>query len=142
MTPSPACLALIKQCEGLRLKAYRDSGSVLTIGYGHTRGVKAAQVITEAQADELLAADAQEAAEAVNRHALPCTQGQFDALTDFVFNLGEDRFANSTLLRMHQLGNFTGAAQQFGRWIYDNGRVLPGLVRRRALEAAMYLGEG
>jgi lysozyme len=142
MTPSPACLALIKQCEGLRLKAYRDSGGVLTIGFGHTRGVKAGQVITEAEADELLAADAQEAAEAVNRHALPCTQGQFDALTDFVFNLGEDRFANSTLLRMHQLGNFTGAAQQFGRWIYDNGRVLPGLVRRRALEAAMYLGEG
>jgi lysozyme len=142
MTPSPACLALIKQCEGLRLKAYRDSGGVLTIGFGHTRGVKAGQVITDAQADELLAGDAQEAAEAVNRHALPCMQGQFDALTDFVFNLGEDRFANSTLLRMHQLGNFTGAAQQFGRWIYDNGKVLPGLVRRRALEAAMYLGEG
>jgi lysozyme len=142
MTPSPACLALIKQCEGLRLKSYRDSGGVWTIGHGHTRGVKPGQVITEAEADDLLAADAQEAAEAVNRHALPCTQGQFDALTDFVFNLGEDRFANSTLLRMHQLGNFTGAAQQFGRWIYDNGKVLPGLVRRRALEAAMYLGEG
>jgi lysozyme len=141
VTPSPACLALIKQCEGLRLKAYRDSGSVLTIGYGHTRGVRPGQIITEGEADSLLARDADEAAEAVNRRALPCTQGQFDALTDFVFNLGEDRFANSTLLRMHQLGNFTGAAQQFGRWKYDNGRILPGLVRRRALEAAMYLGE-
>jgi lysozyme len=139
--PSAACFFLVRSSEGMRLKAYKDSGGVLSIGYGHTGpDVKAGQTITMQQAEHLLATDIAEAAEAVNRLALPCAQGQFDALTDFVFNLGETAFANSTLLRKHQLGNFTGAAQEFAKWVHAGGKVLPGLVKRRALEAAMYLG--
>jgi lysozyme len=91
------------------------------------------------RAEELLARDLGDAADVVCKYALPCTQGQFDALTDFVFNLGEARFASSTLLRKHQVGNYPGAALEFPRWVYAGGRVLPGLVKRRAAEAHLYL---
>jgi lysozyme len=96
-------------------------------------------VVTMKQAEELLACDIAYAAEAVNRHALPCTQGQFDALTDFVFNLGEEAFSRSTLLRKHQLGNYAGAALEFPKWVHCGKEVLPGLVKRRAAEMHLYL---
>jgi lysozyme len=103
--------------------------------------------VTMAQAETWLQRDVSEAADVVNKFALPCTQGQFDALTDFVFNLGEGAFCRSTLLKKHQLGNYTGAALEFPRWVFAGGRVAPGLVKRRAAEAHMYLsghhpGEG
>lgn len=142
MKPSGACFYLIRSSEGLRLKAYRDSGGVLTVGYGHTGpDVKPGMVVTMNQAEAFLQRDVAHAADVVNQHALPCTQGQFDAFVDFVFNLGEERFLRSTLLRKHQAGNYTGAAQEFARWVFGGGKVLPGLVKRRAAEAHLYLSE-
>jgi lysozyme len=67
------------------------------------------------------------------------SQGQLDALTSFVFNLGSGKLKASTLLRKHRAGNYTGAAAEFGRWIYGGGKPLPGLIKRRAAEAHMYL---
>lgn len=135
---SSAGLDIIKQAEGLELKAYRDTGGILTIGYGHTRGVKAGQVITEAIADQLLAEDVADAEATVRRLFPITTQNQFDALVSFTYNLGEGQVKESTLRRLHNEGDYAGARAQFARWRFDNGRELPGLVKRRAAEAALY----
>lgn len=139
MTPSPACLDLIRQYEGCKLKPYRCPAGVLTIGFGHTGNVCEGQAITQAQADALLQKDATAAGEAVTRLAGSCTQGQFDALTDFVFNLGSGALAGSTLLHKHKAGDFAGAAAEFGKWVHAGSTILPGLVKRRASEVHLYL---
>lgn len=142
MTPSSACLDLIRRSEGCQLTAYADSGGVMTIGYGHTGPeVHTGLTWTQAQADAALERDAQKAGDAVSRMARNCTQGQFDALTDFVFNLGDGALAGSTLLKLHNAGEYPEAAAQFGLWVHCKGKVLPGLVKRRAAEARLYLGE-
>lgn len=141
MTPSDACYALVRNAEGLRLEAYRDSGGVLTIGYGHTQGVSEGDICTPEQAQAWLEADMAWAAEAVNRNATPCTQGQFDALCDFTFNEGVGKLLGSTLLHKHKAGDYAGAAAEFGKWVYCDHVILPGLVKRRASEAHLYLGE-
>lgn len=134
-------IALIKEYEGLSLKAYRDTGGVWTIGVGHTRTAKAGMVITEAQADDLLREDLREAEDGVRKLFPATTQAQFDALTSFVFNLGEGQVQDSTLRRLHNEGQYEAAAAQFSRWVYDNGVKLTGLVRRRAAEAKLYRGQ-
>jgi lysozyme len=92
-----------------------------------------------AQAAGWLRADAQEAVDAVNRLVtVPLNQSQFDALVDFVFNLGAGAFSTSTLLRLLNGGDYAGAAGQFGRWNKDNGKVVAGLTRRRAAEAKLF----
>lgn len=132
-------LAIIKDAEGLELKAYRDTGGVLTIGYGHTGAdVREGQVITESRADELLKQDVATAEDAVRRLFPRTTQAQFDSLVSFTYNLGERQVSKSTLRRLHLEGDYAGARQQFGRWVFDNGVKLTGLVRRRAAEAALY----
>lgn len=131
---------LIKYFEGLRLKAYKDTGGVWTIGYGHTKGVKKGMVITEEEAEEFLRQDLLEAEKAVNR-LVPygLAQHQFDALVSLVFNIGTGAFKNSTLLRMMILGDILGASKQFGRWVYDNGERLKGLIERREAERKLFL---
>jgi lysozyme len=137
---SSAGLALTRSFEGLRLAAYQDSGGVWTIGYGHTgAGVHAGQRIAEAQAEALLRADLAVAIDCVRRAvAVPLTQAQFDALVDFCFNAGRGNFLGSSLLRCVNRGEFAAAAEQFGLWVHAGGRVIPGLVRRRAAEAALF----
>jgi len=137
---SAAGLELTKQFEGLELKAYQDSVGVWTIGYGHTGSdVKAGLMITEAQASVLLAADVAWAVTCVNKSVTSAiNQNQFDAMVDFVFNLGCAAFAQSTLLRMVSAGDFAGAAGQFGRWNKAGGKVLAGLTKRRTAEAALF----
>lgn len=140
MVPSVACENLIKASEGCVLHVYRDSGDVLTGGYGHTGpGLVFGEKVSPDQAESWLRQDMAIAAGAVNKLAGTCTQGQFDALTDFVFNLGPNALAGSTLLHKHKAGDFAGAAAEFGHWVHCHGIVLPGLVKRRAAEAAMYL---
>lgn len=140
MMPSPACETLVRQSEGCVLHVYKDSGGVLTGGFGHTGpGLVFGEHITPDQAESWLREDLAKAAGAVTQLAGKCTQGQFDALTDFVFNLGAQRLAGSTLLHKHKAGDFAGAAAEFGKWVHCNGIVLPGLVKRRAKEAALYL---
>jgi lysozyme len=137
-------LALTRSFEGLRLEAYRDCAGVWTIGYGHTGPeVRAGQRITEAQAEALLRADLATALRCV-RGALkvPISNDQFDALVDFCFNAGRGNFLSSTLLRDLNRGDFASAAAQFGLWVHAGAQVAPGLVRRRAAEAALFRGQG
>lgn len=139
--PSQACIDLVKASEGCRLTAYRDAVGILTIGYGSTGGIKEGQTITQEQAEEMLIDDLDAAAEAVRKLVtVPLNQGQFDALCDFVFNLGEGRLRDSTLLRLLNHGRYGEAAAQFRFWVMAGGHPLPGLVKRRAAERAMFEG--
>jgi lysozyme len=131
-------LHLTESSEGCSLKAYQDTGGVWTIGYGHTKGVKPNQVITQSVAESLLNADIQYAVNIVNTHCLPCTQSQFDALVDFVFNVGPAQFLSSHLFTYHKTGQYDKAADEFPKWKYDNGKVESGLVTRRAKERELY----
>ncbi len=145
MNPSPACEALTKTSEGCKLKAYPDPGTggkPWTIGYGHTGPeVTPGLIWTQAQADKALASDLAAMGRSVSAliGAVPTTQGQFDALTDFAFNVGPENLKNSTLLKKHLARDYAGAADEFGKWIKAAGKVLPGLVTRRAREKALYL---
>jgi lysozyme len=142
MTPSAACLNLIKRCEGERLNAYRDTGGVLTVGVGHTGAdVTPGEQITDAEAMTLLQHDLAKAAADVGRLAGACSQCQFDALTSLTFNIGGGALAGSTLLHLHKAGDNTAAAAEFPKWCHDNGVIEPGLVKRRAYETLLYLGE-
>ena len=144
MKTSPTGIGLIKSSEGLRLKAYPDPGTgglPWTIGYGSTSGVTQKMVITEAQAEQMLAADLVRFERAVERLVrVPLNQGQFDALVSFTYNVGEGNFTKSTLLRKLNAGDTAGAAEQFKRWVNAGGKVLPGLVKRRVAERALFLG--
>ncbi len=131
---------LIKGFEGLRLQAYRDPAGVWTIGYGHTGGdVRPGMTISPARAEELLRHDTGWAQDAVRRSVkVPLTQGQFDALTSFTYNLGAGALASSTLVKKLNTGDYAGAQKEFGRWVHAGGEVLLGLVRRRAAEAKLF----
>lgn len=140
MRISDAGLALIKQAEGGELTAYQDAAGVWTIGYGHTRGVKAGDRITQAQAEALLREDIRVAETVVSTNVKTAlTQHQADALCSFVFNLGAGHFVRSALLKKLNAGDINGAADEFSRWIYADGKRLNGLVRRRAAERALFL---
>ncbi len=137
-------LALTRSFEGLRLEAYQDSGGVWTIGYGHTGPeVRAGQRITEAQAEALLREDLAAAVRCVRGAVKPAiAQHQFDALVDFCFNAGRGSLLSSSLLRDVNRGALESAVAQFGLWVHAGARVVPGLVRRRAAEAALFAGHG
>ena len=139
MEASDILIEKVKEFEGLRLTSYKDSAGVWTIGYGHTRGVKAGQSITEKQADSLLRGDLLTAENHVNGLKLNLTQGQFDALCSFIYNLGIGNFKSSTLLRKIKEGAPTEEIQaEFRRWVYAKGKKLKGLVRRREWEASRW----
>ena len=140
MKPSQACLDFVKQYEGFRANAYKDTGGVWTIGYGTTEYVEPGDTVTKDQACDLLANDLQEAADAVDDLVeVELTQHQYDALCSFVYNCGRSAFANSTLLKMINAGRpIKDCAPQFDRWIKDNGKVIAGLVARRKAEREMF----
>lgn len=140
------CEEKIKEFEGLRLRAYRCAGGVMTIGYGHTGKVngqplKVGAVITKEQADELLRRDVEsvEAKLVKEPYSRELSESQFDALVSFIFNLGWGAFVGSTLRKkLLRDVNDEAIPDEFRRWVYSNGRVLPGLVTRREWEAQMY----
>lgn len=135
----PKGLDLIKRSEGLRLKAYRCPADVPTIGYGSTGPhVKMGMTITEAEAEALLRKDLERFERGVVEMAGKMTPGQFSALVSFAFNLGLGALKKSTLLKKHLAGDYEGAAREFAKWVNAGGRRLPGLVTRRADEAALY----
>ena len=139
---NPAGLALVKQFEGCRLKAYPDpatNGDPWTIGYGSTGPhVHPGLTITQAEADALLAKDLARFEAGVEQVAPGATDNQFAALVAFAFNLGLGALSGSTLLKKHKAGDYAGAQAEFGKWVKAGGKVLPGLVKRRAAEAALY----
>jgi lysozyme len=136
-------LALTEQFEGCSLSAYQDQVGVWTIGYGHTgAGVYAGLMITQAQAQALLLSDVAASASFVNQAVLVAlVQDEFDALVDFVFNLGRGAFAGSTLLRDLNASNFSAAAAQFDLWDNAGGQVVAGLLRRREAEESLFTEE-
>ena len=139
MNTSPKGISLIKEFEGLRLKAYKCPGGVWTIGYGHTAGVKPGIVITKTQAEEYLKADLIAFEMYLNGLGLALNQNQFDALVSFIYNVGTGNFSNSTLLRKVRANpQDNSIMDEFLRWVYSKGRVLPGLQRRRLAEMKLY----
>lgn len=136
MKASNQLLERIKEFEGLRLKAYRDSGGKPTIGYGHTLGVRMGQRITEQQAEEMLRQDLWVAGRFPNTMKEIDTQGKYDAVVSFIFNLGVGSFKRSTLykhIKHHAPDKMIQA--EFRRWTHSGGKVLSGLVKRREWEA-------
>lgn len=136
-------LAKLKQWEGLRLTAYKDSGGVLTIGYGHTSDlyckVLPGDHIDEAKADDLLRHDIAEAEMVVAASVkVPLSDPQFGALVSFAYNVGTEAFRKSSLLRKLNAGDYDAVPRELARWNKDNGKVEPGLTNRRAAEAGLW----
>lgn len=140
-TMSAHMRAMIEGWEGLSLTAYRDPVGILTIGYGHTGpDVTEGQTITQQQADALLAGDLRKSETDVNDAVgdAPTTQAQFDAMASLCYNIGIGNFQHSTVLRKHCESDYEHAADAFLLWNKAGGQVLPGLVKRREGERAVY----
>ena len=130
---------LIKKFEGLRLKAYRCAANVLTIGWGHTKGVTEDMAITEAEAEQLLDEDLKTFEHAVNREFTGLNQNQFDALVSFAFNVGEGNMCCSTLAKKARANpNNPTIRGEFLKWVNAAGKPLDGLRKRREQEANLY----
>lgn len=148
MQTSDKGLALIKQSEGFRGNAYPDpatGGKPYTIGNGTTvypsgMPVKLGDKVTEQQADTYLRNDVKKFEAAVsNAVKVKLTQGQFDALVSFTYNVGPANMASSTLIKKLNAGDVNGAADEFLRWNKAAGKVMAGLTTRRAAERALFL---
>lgn len=139
MEASRKLINAIKGFEGFRSKAYKCPAGVWTVGYGHTRGVKAGTVVTEFQAEKLLRDDLASAELTVNNLRVCKTQGQYDALVDFAYNCGSSALLGSTLLKRIKTGGTEAQIRyEFSRWNKSNGKVLNGLTKRRLWEANRY----
>ena len=147
MKAAENCINLIEQFEGFSDKPYLCPAGVWTIGYGSTRYENGVSVkstdkpITKKRARELVYAMlAREFEPAVNKYVtVKLNQNQFDALVDFAYNLGSQNLRTSTLLKKLNAGDYEGAATEFNKWIYANGKKLPGLVKRRKAEQCLFL---
>jgi lysozyme len=140
MAISSAGLIFIATHEGTKPQAYLDPVGIPTICNGHTRGVKIGQRKTENECQQLLREDASAAGQAIAKCTTArLTQEQYDALVSFTFNVGGAAYCKSTLARKLNAGNCEGAAKEFDKWVMAKGRKLPGLVKRRAAEKAMFL---
>jgi len=134
---------LIGHSEGYSLEAYPD-GAVWTIGWGTTRingqPVSKGMKITREQAAEYFNHDmAMFEKEVNNLVKVPLTDNQFSAIVSLTYNIGSGNFGKSTLLKKLNAGDYDGAANEFGRWIYAQGKILPGLVTRREKEKELFL---
>ena len=145
MQTSAKGIALIKQFEGCKLTAYQDSVGVWTIGYGWTQPVdgkpiRAGMTIKQETAERLMKTGLVSYESDVSRLVkVGLTQGQFDALVSFTYNLGARSLSTSTLLRKLNAGDYAGAADEFLRWNKAGGKVLNGLTRLREAERALFL---
>lgn len=142
LSVSAAGLGFLAGHEGLRLEAYPDPGHgwrVPTICYGATAGVQRGQRATFEECNRMLYRDASYAGQAIARCThVAITQGQYDALVAFAYNVGGAAYCRSTLARKLNAGDCYGAAAEFERWVFSGGQRLPGLVTRRAAERAMF----
>jgi lysozyme len=141
MQISPEGLDLLKRSEGFRGRAYLDAAGIATIGYGHR--ILASESfpngIAEAQAEEILSTDVRSAEQAVQRLVrVALTQGQFDALVDFCFNLGAGKLAASTLLKDLNAGQYGAASEQLLRWDHIGSQESEGLKARREAEFQLW----
>jgi len=141
-----ATIDLIKEFEGFRAKAYLDPVGILTIGYGTTAaagvGIKPAlgMTITEAQAvGYLMAAVDKFAAQIAPKITAPINENEFGAFVSLAYNIGPGAFGKSSALRKFNAGDKQGAANSILLWNKAGSKVLPGLVRRREAERALFL---
>lgn len=135
MKISDTGLKLIEKFEGLRLKAYQDSVGVWTIGYGHTKGVKSGDSITQAKAEEYLRSDVSTAESKVNKYLdnYGFNQNQFDALVSFAFNIG-----NIDGLTKKGTRTISEISSKFTAYNKAGGKVLSGLTTRRKAEKSLF----
>ena len=136
-------LSLIKRFEGFSKTVYICPAGHPTIGYGHVvldhEMESFAEGVSGEQATDLLRQDVAIAERAVLQHInVPLTNGQFDALVSFTFNLGSGALQRSTLRRKLNCQEYTSAANEFSRWVWAGGKKLKGLVRRRQVEAELF----
>lgn len=135
-------LDLIKFYEGCGYNAYKCAAGVLTIGYGHTKGVKEGDLITQQEADALLLHEMDEYEGYINNMVtVDLEQNQFDALVSWVFNLGSSNLSSSTLLKKINNKEFDAVPEQIKRWNKAGGKVLDGLIKRRNSEALLFEGK-
>ena len=135
MKISQTGLNLIKQFEGCHLTAYKDPVGIPTIGYGHTKGVKLGQKITQAQADEYLKQDVATAEKAVSKYKYNYNQNQFDALVSFTYNCGVGNLKKITDNGNRTLAQISARIPNYNK---ASGKVLAGLTRRRAAEKKLF----
>lgn len=145
MKTSQSGIEIIRSHEGLKLTSYKCPAGVWTIGYGHTKGVKPGDRITEQKAVEYLKEDLNESENTINAQNLVLNQNQFDAIASFIFNVGSANFKNSTLLKKAKANsNDPTIAGEFAKWNKardpKTGKlvVLSGLVKRRNQESELY----
>jgi lysozyme len=144
MQTSQKGVDLIKEFEGLRLKAYLCPARVWTVGFGHTTSagppvVQPGMTITKDQAEDILRSDLKKYEAGVLRLVkVELTQGQFDTLVSFAYNCGVGALARSTLLKRVNAGRFNAVPAELMKWTKAGGRELAGLVRRRRAEAALW----
>ena len=134
---SAAALAvpLVQKYEGTVFSTYRDPVGIVTACTGHTGPeLKMGQTYTREQCEEMLYKDLAKHADALSCVRTPLTDGQRAAFLSFAFNVGDDAFCRSTLVRKANAGDIDGACAELSRWTYAGGKQLPGLVKRRAAE--------
>ena len=141
MNISQTGIDLIKDFEGFYAESYLSPAKFWTQGWGSTAGITAdSPPITRAEGEELLAKDLVRFERAVLRLCpVPLSQGHYDALVSFSFNLGSGALQSSTLRRKIMREDYEGAADEFPRWVFAAGRRLAGLVRRRDAERSLFL---
>ena len=142
MRISEAGVDLIKSFEGCKLEAYKCPAGIWTIGYGHTGSdVTSGLSIDEQEAESLLYDDLAQFENGVNKltQELDITQGMFDALVCFAYNVGLGNLAKSTLLKLLKQNKVLEASEQFKVWNKSGGKELAGLTRRRNAEAELFL---
>jgi len=138
-------LSHIKQWEGLRIRAYQDVGGIWTIGYGHTAAAgdpkpHSGMVISAIEAEAILARDLRRFEAAVERHVkVALNDNQFAALVSFCYNIGEEAFRRSTLVRKLNQGDYDCVPAELAKWVHTKGRRVQGLVNRRAAEAGLWV---
>ncbi|MEM9450399.1 MAG: lysozyme [Cyanobacteria bacterium P01_E01_bin.6] len=131
---------LVKRFEGLRLKSYLCPANVWTVGYGSTDGITKGMRITESEADSILDKDLIRFEKAVTELVkVELSGNEFAALVSLAFNIGIGAFKRSTLLKLLNKNKRAIAAEEFDRWVWGGGKILPGLVERRAAEKALFL---
>lgn len=133
------CIDIIREFEGVRLAAYYGPGRNWLIGYGHKAGVVEGMTISQKEAERLLKADLLDFENNVNRLVtVKVNRNQFSALVCLAYNIGSGNFANSTLLRELNSGDFKEAAEQFDVWRMVGGEISSHQVKRRAAERKIF----
>lgn len=139
MKTSNYAIESIKQFESCRLTAYKCPAGIWTIGYGHTKNVIPGMKITQVQADNFIKNDISPIELFLNGQNLNLKQSQYDALVDFMFNLGINNFKNSTLYKLIKAkSSDEKICAEFMKWIHSGKKVLSGLVKRRQWECEQW----